>query len=88
MACGKGDDVDNLFTVSFWVLTDAEDYFFSCEPESILTSLLSFFPVLIVWDESSRKHGHRLARTSLRFQVFCPWKGLFQGNRLASVQDS
>lgn len=60
MTCGKGDDLVNLFTVSFWVLADAEDYFFSCERESILTFLLSFFPVLIVWDESLRKHQPRI----------------------------
>lgn len=40
MAWGKGVDLDNLFTVSFWVLIDAEDCFFSREPGSILPCYL------------------------------------------------
>lgn len=87
MAHGKGYDSDNLFTVSFRVLTDAEDYYFSCDPENILMFLLPFFLVLIVWDESSRRHGHGTDKMSLWFQLFCHGKELIQGNRLAYVQD-
>lgn len=79
MACDKGDDLDNLFTVGFWVLTDAEDYFFSCEPESILTSLLSFFPVLIVWDESPRKHRHKIDKNISLVSVVLSLKRIDSG---------
>lgn len=50
------------------------------------SSLLSIFPILIV--RAAGSTVTRLTRTSLCFQLFCPWKGLIQGNRLASVQDS
>lgn len=56
MTHGNVEDLYNLFIAIFWDLIDVEDYFFSCGPESILSFLSSFFPVLTVWDESPRKH--------------------------------
>lgn len=40
-------------------LTDVEDYFFHVNLRAFLLSWGFFPPVLIVWDESFRKHGHR-----------------------------
>lgn len=42
-AYGKGDDLDDLFTVSLCVLADVENYFFAHATENIPTFLLSFF---------------------------------------------